>query len=130
MFSRIFVRVVRAALLAAIVLVPFAALAQTPATITGVFHDSSGAAVPGATVRITNEENGAVVEFVSADRGAYQSDALEPGKYKIEAILDGFETAVRRVSLDAGQALAADVTLNPSRVTESVVVTARRVEEV
>src|SRR5204863_11043 len=34
------------------------------------------------------------------------------------------------VSLEAGQTLTVDVTLNPSRVTESVVVTARRVEEV
>jgi iron complex outermembrane receptor protein len=130
MFSRILIGFVRAAVLAAIVLVPFSASAQSPATIAGVVHDSSGAAVPGASVRIINEESGAVSEVVSAERGAYSSETLEPGKYRIEAVLDGFETSVRRVSLDSGQALAADVTLTPSRVTESVVVTARRVEEV
>src|SRR5262249_5359738 len=93
-------------------------------------HDSSGAAVPGATIRVTNEESGKTSEFVSAERGAYRADDLEPGKYRIEAVLDGFETVTRRVTIESGQTLSIDVTLNPSRIQESVVVTARRVEEV
>ena len=47
----------------------------------------------------------------------------------METSLDGFETAVRRIVLDAGQTAAIDVTLSPARFTQSVVVTARRVEE-
>jgi iron complex outermembrane receptor protein len=48
----------------------------------------------------------------------------------VEAALDGFETAVRRIALEPGQAAIVDVSLEPGRVTEAVMVTARRVEEV
>ena len=48
----------------------------------------------------------------------------------MEAALDGFETAVRQDRARAGQTLAMDVTLAPARITEGVVVTARRIEEV
>ena len=44
--------------------------------------------------------------------------------------LDGFETAVRRSCSTDGQTATSDVTLNPARFSQSVVVTARRVEEV
>ncbi len=54
---------------------------------------------------------------------------LAPGPYRVETSLDGFETAVRRIVLDAGQTATVDVTLSPARFTQSVVVTARRVEE-
>jgi len=75
-----------------------------------------------------------VVELVGgtappADEFDVRRVELRPGRYRVEAALDGFETAVQRVSLQPGPA-AIDVTLLPSRLTESVVVTARRVEEV
>ena len=52
-------------------------------------------AIPGATVRVVNEDTGATVEAVSNEQGAYRADALAPGRYRLEATLDGFETAVR-----------------------------------
>ena len=91
-------------------------------------RDSLGGAIPGATVRIVNETSGAPVEAVSDAQGSYRIE-LPPGRYRVEVTLDGFETAVQRVTLQPGPA-AIDVTLLPSRITESVVVTARRVEEV
>ena len=47
----------------------------------------------------------------------------------METALDGFETVVRRIVLEVGQTAAIDVTLTPARITQAVVVTARRVEE-
>ena len=44
-------------------------------------------------------------------------------------VLDGFETATKQVVVEAAP-VASDVTLQPARFTEGVVVTARRVEEV
>ena len=70
------------------------------------------------------------LQAVSDEQGAYRTAALGPGAYTVEIALDGFEAAGRRIVLSAGQTAAVDVTLNPSRLTESVVVTARRVEEV
>jgi iron complex outermembrane recepter protein len=124
-------RVMHAVALVAVLLVPSAALAQaTDGTITGVVKDSSGGAIPGSTVKVVNEGSGASVEAVSGDGGAYRVEALAPGRYRVEAALDGFETAIAQVVLQAGQTSTSDLTLNPARFSQSVVVTARRVEEV
>jgi len=98
-------------------------------TIAGVVRDSSGATVPGATIRIVNENSGAAREIVSDEAGSYRAETLAPGQYRVEIALDGFEAPARRAAVEAGQTLAIDLTLSPSRVTEAVVVTARRIEE-
>ena len=117
---------------ALVALAPAASAAAQPAggSIAGLVRDASGAAIPGATVRIVNEVTGVSLQAVSDEQGAYRTTALGPGAYSVEISLDGFEAAGRRIVLAAGQTAAVDVTLNPSRLTESVVVTARRVEEV
>ena len=63
------------------------------------------------------------------EQGSYRADALQAGQYRLEAALDGFEPSVRRLMLDDGQTSAIDMTLTPSRITEGVIVTARRIEE-
>ncbi len=98
--------------------------------ITGIVRDSSGGSIPGATVRVVNEGTGAVLELITNDQGSYRALALQAGPYRVETTLDGFETPARKIVLDAGQTLEVDITLTPSRITEAVVVTARRVEEV
>jgi iron complex outermembrane receptor protein len=112
----------------AVALLPGTAIAQT-GSITGLIRDSSGAAVPGATVRVVAEASGKAVEAVTNEQGAYRADGLAAGQYRLEAALDGFETAVRRLALQGGQTSAIDVTLTPSQITEGVIVTARRIEE-
>ena len=116
---------------ALVALAPAASAVAQPAggSIAGLVRDASGAAIPGATVRIVNEVTGVSLQAVSDEQGAYRTAALGPGAYTVEITLDGFEAAGRRIVLSAGQTAAVDVTLNPSRLTESVVVTARRVEE-
>jgi iron complex outermembrane receptor protein len=109
---------------------PALSAAQTPAsTLAGVVRDSSGGAIPGVTIRIVNVVTSASTEFVSDGQGAYQSEALAAGRYRVEATLDGFETVTREIVIDLGQVAAVDFTLEPARLTEAVVVTARRVEE-
>lgn len=102
---------------------------QSNGVITGVVRDSSGAAIPGATVRIVNEVSGLALEVISNAEGTYQAAVPAPDRFRVEASLDGFETVVNRVVLEVGQALTVDATLAPSRFTEGVIVTARRVEE-
>ena len=116
---------------ALVALAPAASAVAQPAggSIAGLVRDASGAAIPGATVRIVNEVTGVSLQAVSDEQGAYRTAALGLGAYTVEITLDGFEAAGRRVVLSAGQTAVVDVTLNPSRLTESVVVTARRVEE-
>ena len=107
-------------------------LAQTgTGTITGTVVDASGGAIPGATVRRRQRRHRRRRRSRSAtSRDSIARPTLVPGAYRLEVALDGFETAVRRIVLEAGQTAAIDVTLTPARFTEGVVVTARRVEEV
>ena len=118
----------RIAVVFVVALLPAVASAQT-GTLTGLVRDSSGAAVPGATVRVVAETTRATVEVVTNEQGAYRADGLAAGSYRLEAALDGFETSVRRLVIETGQFSTLDVTLAPSRVTEGVIVTARRIEE-
>src|SRR5262245_31843847 len=107
-----------------------AATAQNVAgVVSGLVRDSLGGAIPGATVRAVNETSGTSVEAVSDGQGAYRLAGLAPGEYRVEAVLDGFETTIRKVVLNADQTAAVDMTLAPARINEGVVVTARRVEE-
>ena len=108
----------------------FGGVPADPSTITGSIRDASGAAIPGATIRIINETSGAIAEAVSDAQGTYRTAALAPGRYRLEISLDGFEMVARQAVVAPDQTTAIDVTLVPSKLTEAVVVTARRVEEV
>ena len=111
-------------------LLPLTAGAQgASGVIAGVVRDSLGDTVPGASVKVTNEETAASVDLVAADRGVYRAEGLAPGRYRVEVSLDGFEASVRHVVLAAGQVATSDAELQPARLSQSVVVTARRMEE-
>jgi iron complex outermembrane receptor protein len=114
----------------AVLSIATASLAQpAPNTVAGIVRDSSGGAIPGATIRIVDAATNASTELVTDGEGAYRSEPLTAGRYRVEATLDGFEPAMRDVVIDLGQVAAADFTLEPARLTEAVVVTARRIEE-
>jgi iron complex outermembrane receptor protein len=110
--------------------VPAITAAQTPtATVTGVVRDSSGAAIPGVTVTLINEKKGAVAVATSDGEGAYRIAGVPAGRYRLETTLDGFEPNTRQLTIDDDRPTVVDFTLAPDRVSENVVVTARRVEE-
>ena len=119
-----FAIVIAAALLPAVVM----AEAGT-STIAGIVRDSSGAAIPGATVKIVNEASGESIDAITDGQGAYRVGDLPAGQYRVEAVLDGFDAAPQPAKVAADQIARIDVTLTPSRVAQTVVVTARRVEE-
>src|SRR4051794_18663911 len=98
--------------------------------VAGIVRDASGGAIPGATIRLVNEKTRRGVDAVSDSQGGYRIGALPPGAYRLETTLDGFEPVVRAVSIDGGRTTEIALTLMPARLSEGVVVTARRVEEV
>lgn len=110
---------------------PSVGLAQErAATLAITVRDSSGAAMPGVTIRIADAESRAAVDAISDADGAYQTTALPPGRYRVEAQIDGFDAVIRELTVAEGEPAVISLTLNPSRVSELVVVTARRVDEV
>ena len=107
-------------------LVPVAAAGQIgTSTIGGLVRDESGGAIPGAAVRIVNEDTGVATDTVTNDQGLYHLTALVPGRYRVETTLDGFAPSIRRdVILQVSQTLAIDLTLIVAGQTETVRVSA------
>ena len=83
--------VIAAALLPAVVL----AQAGTSA-IAGVVRDSSGAAIPGATVKIVNEASGESIDAVTGRAGRVSGGRpASRSRTRVEAVLDGFRARRR-----------------------------------
>ena len=77
-----------------VLLLPSIARAQfDSATVLGNVADQQGAAIPGATITLTNLATGIVATTTSEETGAYQFLNVRIGTYKIQAELSGFSTA-------------------------------------
>src|SRR5258705_9156748 len=108
-----------------ILLLPAALVAQSgSSTISGLVKDSTGAPLPGVLVMVSNVETAVAFEAVTNEEGLYRVGALVPGSYRVEATVDGFEPAVRAVTLAVSQTLAIDITLDIARQSETVLVEA------
>src|ERR1035438_9945124 len=68
---------------------------QGTSQIQGVVLDSTGAAVPGATVKATQTGTGAVRNTTSGADGAYLLTNLPIGPYRVEVAKQGFATFVQ-----------------------------------
>lgn len=84
-------------LICCVLLVCSVGMAQNVAVsqITGAVLDSSGAAVAGASVKLTQTDTGFTKEFKSEDSGAYTAPNLPIGPYKLEVSAPGFRTYVQ-----------------------------------
>lgn len=113
---------------AALLTVIFAAGATAQAFsggITGTVTDSSGAAVPGASVSLTNLATQEVRNTTTADSGRYTFSRLLPSTYTIKVTHQGFNEYVRSgIELLTNQSLEVNLQLAVGAVTEAVQVTA------
>lgn len=97
---------------------------ETRGFIRGTVTDPNKAAVPGATVRITDTERGTTVSLTTNQDGFYQANYLIPGTYQIVVEAAGFKKSVRdRVVLDINQTLEANFPLELGGTQETVTVT-------
>ena len=70
--------------------------------ITGFVRDQAGAAVPGATITVTETRTNRQRVVVSTADGVYTAASLAPGEYRFDIELSGF-TSVRREGIRARQ---------------------------
>nr|WP_183792115.1 TonB-dependent receptor [Edaphobacter lichenicola] len=92
--------------------------------ITGVVQDSSGAAVAGARVTVTNVDTGLVLEGSANSSGVYVFSPLKIGNYIVSATAKGFQTTKQEnLHLDAQQRLNIVISLKLGSVSEVVTVT-------
>ncbi len=112
----------RAALLAVVLFTSTALFSQSSnGTISGTVADASGALIPGVSVTAANNATGIVTTVLSNDAGAYNFASLQPGTYKISAVLPGFRTQTfNDVQLGNAGQLRLNVQLEVSAAAQSV----------
>jgi hypothetical protein len=86
--------------------------------------DSSGAVVPGASITITNPENGLTRKVDANQNGYYQITFLPPGSYSLRVEDKGFSTMVQKINILVNQIATLNFTLKPGSPAEVVEVTA------
>lgn len=94
--------------------------------LSGTVIDSSGAALPSATLMAVNENTGIRRSTLTGRAGTYVLTGLWPGRHKVLVYRNGFQ-AVSRLGVTVGPAehLRLDFTLNLSGVRESITVNDR-----
>src|SRR5271165_1897613 len=106
----------------------FLAGVPTPAqtfrgTILGSVSDSSGAAVPGATVTIKNLDTGLTRTVTTSDDGTYGAPELPIGNYSVSVEKAGFKLGVvSGIKVEVSSERRADVTLQPGQLAQTVTV--------
>ena len=99
------------------------ALGQATATgnITGVVTDTSGAAIPGATVTATNKANNAQRVTSTSAAGEYRFDLLPAAQYTVGVMATGFSpTSTQSLDLQVGASVQANVVIKAGSVSTVV----------
>jgi outer membrane receptor protein involved in Fe transport len=112
------------ALAATIWLLPAPASAQALyGSLTGTIADGSGAAVPGATLTIKNEDTGLELTAVTDSGGTYTIRNIAGGTYTLKATLQGFKEFVQTgILVTAGGIVRINGRLEIGALSETVTV--------
>src|SRR5437762_8667000 len=120
--------------LVAIAVLVLLGIASTPAaagaqvlygSLVGTVTDESGAAVPGATVTITQPQTNASRETVTESGGAYRFPTVQSGTYTVTVQLIGFRTFTRAdVPVTLNNISRVDAALQVGQLSETVTVSA------
>jgi hypothetical protein len=112
--------------LLAFFLLPVFLFCQDPrGFVRGTVMDNSGAVIPGAKVRATNNETGVVALATANEAGLYSIPYLIPGFYKLTVEHQGFKSFVRdKIEVRVSETVEVPITLEVGAVTETVEVKA------
>ena len=102
--------------------VSFAQMATT--SLGGVVKDPTGAAVPGATVTLSNAATGATLKATSKSGGDYQLLQIPPATYLITVTAPGFGSTSKQAELLVNEPATIDFSLSVKGTSEVVDVTA------
>ena len=102
--------------------------AQALSGINGTVTDQSGAAIEGASVKITNVDTNVTRTIQTTSAGTYYITDLIPGTYDVRVEKSGFEASVQKgVTVVGGATSTANATLVPGAVATEVVINASSV---
>lgn len=92
-------------------------------TLQGNITDQSGAAIPGATIKVTDLATNRVVSVQSQADGSYAVSALPIGNYNVEATKQGFKAEATTLSLQISEVKQLSFKLQVGSSSETVEVT-------
>jgi len=98
-------------------------LSQGTATIRGTVFDTTGAAVPGASVVVTNTDTNFTRRTVTSAEGIYSVSSIGAGNYRVTVELQGFKQWSGTLVLQTGQTAVVDATMEVGAVDTVVEVT-------
>jgi Carboxypeptidase regulatory-like domain len=102
---------------------------QDRGIITGLVTDKTGAAVPNATVTVTEEATGVAIGVNTSSAGNFSSPPLVLGSYKVRIEASGFKTYLAEgVRVGSGATVRVDATLDVGQVSQTVEVQTSNVE--
>ena len=103
--------------------------AQGLGTIVGTVTDPSGAAIPGATVKITDEATSQSRDTTTNAQGYYVFPSLRPAAYSVNVTVAGFSPWTQRnVVLEADQSVTVNAAMSVQQSNQTVTVEASAVQ--
>ncbi|HEY9432111.1 MAG TPA: carboxypeptidase-like regulatory domain-containing protein [Blastocatellia bacterium] len=107
-----------------VIAIAVTALAQTATgSIRGLVSDPSKAIISGAKVTVTNKDTGAARVTQTNSAGEFQFSLLQPGDYEIKVTMQGFKSHVAPITLQVGESITSDFSMEVGGANETVVVT-------
>ena len=98
---------------------------ESRATLTGRVSDPTGAAIPGASITVKNQQTNLDTNVATGAEGNYTVTPLQPGRYTVTVEAQGFKRAESdKVELLTATTSTFDVTLEVGGVGETVTVNA------
>ncbi len=98
-----------------------AALAQSDtARVVGTVTDTSGAAIPGVNVKVTNTATNRAITVQTGGDGSYSVASLPPGTYKVDLSAAKFKAVTATFTLQISQVQEFSPKLQPGAVEETV----------
>src|SRR6202167_5913682 len=97
---------------------------ETTSAITGQVRDATNAAIPDATVTVTNRENGLQRVLKTDNEGRFNFTQLKPGAYLVKVEAEGFDPQQTDTVSGLGQKQTVNFILKVAQSSQTVEVTA------
>jgi hypothetical protein len=107
---------------------PISSAQSGAGSIQGTVTDSSGAVMPGVSVRAVNQATGVAADTKTNEVGFYQVPGLFTGTYTVTISAPNMKTYTRLIDLQVAQVAVIDSKMTPGAVTQQVTVSANTIQ--
>ncbi len=99
---------------------PYVRAQASGAHIDGIIRDAQGLPLPDVEVALTETQTGLARSVETTNEGAYQFVSLNPGQYRLSAVLQGFDSPVRTLTLEVNQYLRLDLVMQVGPLKQAI----------